>query len=159
MYRGRAAVLVGIVAIAVAAIAAGCGDSSEAALSKAQYVTKANQICKKGIAKKNSLTEIAVREELKGLKNPSELELSKAEEERLVKSVALPPVAAAIEELAELPAPDGDEEKVEKFVVGFEKAIDETEADPSVVLQGLEDPFREPNKLAKEYGLPRCREF
>jgi hypothetical protein len=155
VYRGRGAALMGIVAVAAIAIATGCGDSSEAALTKAQYIKQAEAICKKGIDKENTLTDIAVKERLKGLKDASELELSKAEEERLVENVALPPLAAAIEELAELPVPKSDEDLVSSLIKEYEQAVTEAEDNPGSVLKNP-DPFDKPNLVAEEYGLIEC---
>lgn len=151
--------MVAVAAIAALAIAAGCGGGGdgEEALTKAQYVEKSHDVCGRAIDKRDVLLEDAFdlveKEGFKGI-----TELSKPAQERLVLSIALPPIQEGIENLAKLPPPEGDEDTVDAFVEGLEAAVKKTEEDPSAVL-GSPTPFDKPMREAAKYGLDRCSEL
>lgn len=138
--------------IVIAIVVAGCGggsdsSSSSAALSKAQYVKQANAICKKGQQEREAaVNELA--EEVKPGADPGELPKA-----GLVEAV-IDPLATMVEELAALPAPKGDEEKVEAFVQGYEKAVEEIEEDENAAFNG--ELFGSPDSKALKYGLENC---
>jgi hypothetical protein len=158
--RGRGLVQKGIrtalAALAMLATAgAGCGsDSSNASLTKAEFVKQGNVICKKGYEKKN--TELAATFEKETKKDSGQLSLSPSQEEDLVLDVALPPVQAVADGLNELGPPAGDEKEVSAIVEQLEAAIVEIGEDPLNILQGTENPFDKYTKLASEYGLREC---
>ncbi len=137
--------------IIAAALVAGCGgggDTSTAApLSKAAYVKEANAICKKGQQNREAaVNELA--EEVKPGADPGELPKS-----GLVEAV-IDPLGTMVEELAALPAPEGDEARVESFVQGYEKAVEEIEEDENAAFNG--ELFAEPDAKALKYGLEEC---
>lgn len=136
--------------IIAAVLVAGCGsggDTSTAALSKAEYVKQANAICKKGQqSREAAVNELA--EEVKPGADPGELPKS-----GLVKAV-IDPLATMVDELAALPAPEGDEAQVEAFVQGYEKAVEEIEEDENAAFNG--ELFAEPDGKALKYGLEDC---
>ena len=61
-----------------------------------------------------------------------------------------------VEEIRELGAPEGDEEKVEAILTALEDGAAEIEDDPSQALEG--DPLKEARELADEYGFKVCGE-
>jgi hypothetical protein len=138
------------VLIAIALVVAGCGgggSSSTTALTKAQYLKQANAICKKGQQER----EAAVNELAEEIKPGAEVgELPKA---GLVKAI-IPPLGNMVDELAALPAPEGDEEQVEEIVEAYEKPVEEIEEDESVAFKG--GVFQEADKKALKYGIEDC---
>ncbi|HEU4393818.1 MAG TPA: hypothetical protein VFR04_09335 [Solirubrobacterales bacterium] len=137
------------------AIATGCGDSSdgsEPALTKAEYIKQGNAICKKGVEERIAVSEDVFKEHTKNGK----LELTQAEEEDLVSETTLPPVRKAVEELAALAPPEGEEDTVNAIVEGFEEAVEAVEEDPGSVLGSGDSPFAEPTEKAGDYGLQPC---
>jgi hypothetical protein len=71
----------------------------------------------------------------------------------LVEAV-IDPLSTMVEELAALPAPEGDEARVEGFIQGYEKAVEEIEEDENAAFQG--ELFAEPDGKALKYGLEDC---
>lgn len=141
----------GVALIIAAALVAGCGGggdtSTAAALSKAEYVKQANAICKKGQQNREAaVNELA--EEVKPGADPGELPKA-----GLVEAVT-DPLATMVDELAALPAPEGDEAQVEGFIQGYEKAVEEIEEDENAAFNG--ELFGEPDKKALKYGLEDC---
>jgi hypothetical protein len=136
--------------IAIVLVVAGCGgggDSSTAALTKAQYVKQANAVCKKGQQER----EAAVNELAEEVKPGADVsELPKA---GLVKAV-IGPLGNMVDELAALPAPEGDEEQVEEIVAAYEKPVEEIEEEESAAFNG--EIFGEADKKALKYGLEDC---
>jgi hypothetical protein len=139
-----------MVLIVAALAAAGCGgggsSSSTTALTKSQYVKQANAICQKGQQEREAaVNELA--EEVKPGANVGELPKAK-----LVEAV-IPPLGNMVDELAALPAPEGEEEQVEPMIEAYEKAVEEVEEDEEAVFNGV---FKEVDAKALKYGLENC---
>lgn len=133
-------------ALAVAGCGGG-GSSSTTALTKPQYVKQANAICKKGQQER----EAAVNEVAEKVKPGAEVsELPKG---KLVEAV-IPPLGHMVDELAALPAPEGDKEQLEPMIEGYEKAVEEIENDEEAAFNA--EVFKEPDETAKKYGLEDC---
>jgi hypothetical protein len=143
-----------VAAVALVAIASGCGDSDSAAsatpLTKAQFIKQGDAICvKSDKAQVNAYLDYAND-------NPKKAETKKGQREVVVLA-GLPPLKTAIEELGELGVPKGDEAQVEAIVGGMEKALEEAEADPSKVYESaVTTPFDKTDALARKYGFVAC---
>lgn len=128
------------------AVAAGCG-SEEESLSKAEYIKQGDATCKKGNARL-----------LKAAKAFGDLGPSKpkpAKVEAYTRDTLVPVIRSQIEDLRALSAPEGDADRLDKLYDEAEKALDEVEADPMVVLR-VTNPFAEASKQAKDYGFKEC---
>jgi len=146
MKKRHLVVLLGFLVLVALPAIAGCGESeeAEAALSKKQYQKQADQICND-----------AGHEQFEGViryrkKHPG------AEEEEMVAPVALPPLEKQLEELKELPMPNGDEAQLEAYFTQFAKALGAAREDPPSVLSVQENPFNPAIAIAKKYGLGDC---
>src|SRR5213083_2868885 len=112
--RGLIALLVG--ALAAAAVGAGCGsdgsgDSSQVAateISKPTFIKKADAICKKNYAEVRKGYEAFTKEH----GGPENAFSDASSEVEYVSTVIIPEKKKTVEELKELGAPAGDEEKV-----------------------------------------------
>ncbi len=144
MYRGFVAI--SAVVFAMAAFVAGCGGGDDESLTKAEFIKQGDAICQEAENKKNAGLE-------KAFKDKANQGAGKEVQERLVTDVALPPIATMTEELADLGAPD---DQATAIVEGFEKAVEEIEADPQAALTSERGAFAEPDKLAAEYGFKVC---
>jgi hypothetical protein len=150
------AVLAGV--IAVAAIVAGCGSSSDessdttAALTKAEFIEQGDAICEKG----NQSIEAGAEEfaEDNGIDTQKP---TKAQQEEVIVEVVAPGVRRQGEEIADLGAPGGDGEIVEAIVAAVEDGSDELEENPSQLIEG-QNPLAKGSKLAKAYGFEACGE-
>jgi hypothetical protein len=153
MSKGAMGVVVGAVLIAAALVVAGCGGGSStgsdngAALTKAQFVKQANAVCKKGQQEREAgVNELA--EEVKPGADPGELP-----KKGLVEAI-IGPLHNMVENLAALPAPEGDEEQVEEIVEAYRKPVEEIEEDENVAFNGAL--FEEASEKALKYGLEDC---
>lgn len=132
-------------ALATGLIAAGCGgdDDSDSSsdLTKAEFITQADAICKSG------------NDALNAAPQPK----SQADVEAFVTSTVVPNVQKQVDGVRDLGAPSGDEDQINAMLDSVQKGIDTLEADPSIVTQqGAEDPFADGNQKAKDYGLQEC---
>jgi maltose-binding protein MalE len=159
--------------LAVAAVAAGCGSSDDsstgdgsstsgtstsdettaaAALTKAEFIKKGDAICEKGNeAIANEANEFA-KENNVNVKKPT-----REQKEEVIAAVVAPGVRAQGEEIAELGAPSGDEDRAEEIVAAVENAADELESDPGLLIDN-ENPLSKASKLAAAYGFKVCGE-
>lgn len=138
----------------LALFAAGCGGDDEEALSKPEYVKQGNAIC----AKFNKDIEADTEKAFAGIESEKDLTADVA---RTFFEGALPKFNAAIDDLKELKAPEGDEETVDKIYEAGEKEADQIsdamEDDAKVkALVTSESVTPEFEKLSKDYGLDTC---
>ena len=142
--------------VALAAVVTGCGgggDTTEATvtLTKTEFIKQGDAICKKG----NEESE----KEAEEFAEDNDFELEKASKEQLeeaVSEVLVPSLERQTEELGELGAPEGDEDKVEAIIVSLEDATGEIEDDPGLVFQ--DGVLKKPSQLADSYGFKVCGE-
>lgn len=140
-----------VVAVSVAALLAfaGCGGGDETtALTKAEFTKQANAGCKEHTKERDELFKAAIAEVSSG-------EATRADQEKLISEVLLPPFEKDIENLKSLGAPAGDEEKVQAIIEEMEKAVKKVEAKPLVALRSSSQ-FAEARAAAVKYGLTDC---
>ena len=156
------------VALAAGLVAAGCGDDDDDTaattsaatttgatgatgatgepLTKEQFVTEADAICKAGDKK----IDQAANETFSG-GQPSQ-----QEQEQFVTEDVVPNIQAQVDGIRALTPPEGDEEDVAAILDAAQAAIDQVQSDPGALTEGSDDPFTEANQLAKDYGLKVC---
>lgn len=129
---------------ALAGVVAGCGGgSSDPALTKAEFIKKADKICEKADETQGG-EAIAYQRAHKD-----------ATTEKMVSVILLPSVLKQVEDIEALGVPSEDEQTISEFTDGVRAAVKEAEKDPgSVTNDG--GPFVEVNKLAGEYGFKNC---
>ena len=125
--RRTIVILVALALAAVALTATGCGDDdggdetstgSDQSLSKEEFIAQGDQICTEGDAKidaEGSQPQFAGR--------PGQVV-------QLVRQVIVPGMRAQLQQLRELPPPEGDEAEIQAMLDAFEQGIDELEANP-----------------------------
>lgn len=157
--------LFAVTAIGAALLAAGCGGDDDETTSttaststttteaggetitKEQFITQADQICKSG--------DEAIDAASQGLDRSSSAE----EIEQFITATVLPSIQAQYDGIAALPVPAGDEATIEELLGSLQSAIDEAEADPAALAaseSSADDPFAEVNQAARDYGLKDC---
>lgn len=144
MFKGIVGLLLALTLVA----GVGCGSSSEPeALTKAEFAKQANEICAESARDRQKIiAEVAEASNPKGNQEP-------VQEEIIQK--AMPTYEGATEQIAELGAPKGEEEKVETLVGAMEEAAERAKADPhTAVISNV--PFRKADKAAQELGLKEC---
>jgi len=143
------------VLLAASVLAFGCGggggggESSDAPLTRAEFVRQGNAICK-------SLLEEG-QEALQGLLTEHEnasKPLTAQEKEQFVTEQIFPPMRDAIGELEELQPPAADRTKIEKLLREYSETLATVEKSPSKFYGGTA--FEEPLAKARAYGLTSC---
>jgi len=144
--------------VAIAAVAAGCGSSSSettettASISKAQFVKQGNAICKAGNQEINEGFETFFKQNNLNHKKPTD-----AQFEEISETVLAPSVSKQINEVRALGTPEGEEAEVEEFLASAEEALEEIEAEPTLIgAEGKDEPFFTVNKEATKLGLTAC---
>jgi hypothetical protein len=143
------------VLLAIAGIGCGSGgDTTEAALTKAQFIKRGDAICHVAQEKKIKAAAYWLKKNKGNLKSRDEY--SDEELSLVYLTVALPPVKEAAKELAALDAPSGDP-KAEAVVKSLASAVEVLEDDPTIALD--EAPYTRLDRLAAAYGFKSCSLF
>jgi hypothetical protein len=153
--KGIPALLVGAL---VAMLAVGCGGGSSggdtevtvSSMSKAEFIKKADAVCKKGSEAITADYGEFLREH-KGVKNPTEALFSE-----LVDRVVAPNLEREVEEIRALGAPKGQEARVEAVLAAVERSLTTAEEEPRNVINDMPKVFGEADKVAKQYGFRVC---
>jgi len=126
----------------------GCGgSSSDEALTKAEFEKQAGAICKEAEVKRAKvISSIVEQADPKGN--------VQAQQEQLIKK-AIPTYEEAAQQIDDLGAPEGQEEKVGVLVKEMEAAAEKSMADPHTAATSNIF-FRKANELAQEYKLAGC---
>lgn len=149
---GKRLIVLAAGALVAALVVAGCGssDSSTASISKAEFIKKADAVCKKGEeeVQKDFGTFAKTHE---NIKKPTEADYAE-----LVDAVLVENVEKEVDDFRALGAPEGDEGKIEAMLQAREESVKKAKDDPKAVVTGNEGIFGEAGKLAKAYGLKDC---
>jgi predicted Zn-dependent protease len=137
----------------VALVLAGCGGddgSSQASISKEQFVAKMNAICKRA----NRRSEAGFAAILKAFKRGEKP--SQAEYEEAVGTALVPSVKREIEEIKRLDVPSGDEDEIYEILEALEEGVETAERNPQAVIVSSDAVYGIASRLAGEYGLEVC---
>jgi ABC-type glycerol-3-phosphate transport system substrate-binding protein len=143
--------------VAFAAIAAGCGSSSDdstevVVLTKTEFIEQGDAICAKGSEQLEKEAEEFAEDNDVDTDNPS-----KEDQEEVITTVVGPALQSQADELSALGAPEGEEETVTAIVEALEDGAQELEDDPASLLEESgSGPLDEANKLANEFGFKEC---
>jgi hypothetical protein len=151
----RTKVLIALIAVvALAAGQYGCGsggDTGTAAegppLTKSQFISKADAICRAALKGKDEKVRAAAEEE-GGNGSPQELA-------KLVEGVVLPIYQETVAELKNLNPPGEDEAVIGKMMDEYEAGLQQAEANPVEAVTG--NPLAQADAAAENYGLEYCR--
>jgi hypothetical protein len=140
------------VLLGVGLIIAGCGgdDSNAGSISKAEFVKKAEAVCKKG----NKRMEGALAGFLHENKNIQNA--SKVAYEELLEKIVLPSLKRELREIRAIGVPSDGEERVEAMVAALEEGVETAEEDPRLAVTSSDAVFGISSRLARELGLDVC---
>jgi hypothetical protein len=143
--------------LALVALIAGCGGgdstktgattTSEAPLTKAEFIRKGDAICQTG--NEASTTEIEEFAKENGFGS----EPNKAQFEEVVTDVLVPNLKRQTDELDALVPPTQDEDKIEALISSLRETIAKLEKNPSSL---EENALAEPIRLENAYGFKVC---
>lgn len=148
VWLGAAATAVGLLLVL-----SSCGGGSEEALTKKQYVRRANAICTR--FSKNLVRESQAFSKEHGLN----AEPNQHEREQIILGVLLPNVEERLDELKELPAPKGEEAKIAQIIGTQEVALKEAKSHPvrsAAPIAHRGEPFRMSMDVSADYGIWLC---
>jgi hypothetical protein len=127
--------------------ASGASGAAGAALSKPQFIAKADAICKQG----NQAINKAAHDTFTQGQKPSSAEI-----EKFATDTVIPSIQEQITAIRALPAPSGDEDQVKALLDAVQASLDKVKADPSLLTQQNSTAFDQANQMAKDYGLKVC---
>jgi hypothetical protein len=149
----------GVGAMAAALLLVGCGggddsSGSNGSISKAEFIVKADAICKKS----NQQMEAEIYKYLRKNRVKGSLRRPSVEDnEKFIEAVLIPNLEREIKELKALGVPAGDEEKVDAMISALEEGLETAKNEPQTVAAGSSDIiFGIASRLAGEYGLETC---
>jgi hypothetical protein len=126
-------------------IIAGCGGSDNKGPSKADYIAKADAICKTGNDQIN-----AGAKQLGS--SPSEADVT-----AFLTGKLLPNIEGQLTKLKALEPPKADKDTINAMLNSLESSIAKAKADPATLnASGSTSPFADANAKAKAYGLKVC---
>jgi len=121
------------------------GASVVATLSADDFAQQANAICRAG----NQELDAAAETLLGG-------EPSDADVEAYVTDTLVPSIQGQVDAIRALPAPEELSGDVETFLDDAQSALDELEADPSLLASEQDEVFADVNQQAQDLGLTEC---
>lgn len=143
LFKGMIGLVLGVALL----VGLGCGSSGSEPLTKAEFSRQGNKICKEATQARAK----AIEEVFKGL-DPNRT-YPKRTEAAILKMVVI--YEKTMEEIGDLDAPEGEEEKVESLLGAMEAAAERTKANPQTAVVG-NAPFREADKVAEKLDLKEC---
>jgi hypothetical protein len=147
MFKGVFGSIFAVAAALCLVAITGCGSSSEDTLSKAEFEKQAAAICKKSEEERGkAIASVIENADPKGDQQ--------AQQEQVIKK-AMPTYEEAAQQIEDLGAPEGQEEKVEALVEAMEEAADKSNADPHTAVASNVF-FRKADKIAQEFKLSGC---
>jgi len=144
-------------AVAVLLLLVGCGDSgsddqtSQPALSKKQFVHRADAYCTRGY--KAQAREMEKYAQAHGISSSPD----QAEREEMNTTVVLDFVREKIEFFKSMPAPEGDEAEIRQIIESMEAGLALSEEEPTALAKPYDpEPFTETRHLTAAYGPFVC---
>jgi hypothetical protein len=137
--------------LVIGALAAGCGSSNDnsttstASLTKAEWIAKADAICKAGNAKQNAAEQQTFKQK------PTQAQI-----QQFTTDTLLPNIQQQVNSIKALGTPSEQGAQANAVLASAQHAIDAVKADPSSLSQNNNNPFEETNKLAQAYGMKVC---
>jgi hypothetical protein len=139
----------GIITIGLAGTLAACGSSDGTSqISKAQFLTLANQICAKG----NQAIEATASKQFPA----GQARAGEKQRERFALKVIVPSLESQVVAIKKLGSPKGDGATVKIILAEIKAAILQVERNPASFVSNGEEPLVKANKFAAAYGLTAC---
>jgi hypothetical protein len=145
----RTAALLAATGLAVAASACGGGGGGSQGISKADYLTKAKQVCQLGNRQLKSATDDVLA------KIPPGQKMTDAQISDFVHRTVIPTIKDQIKQLRAIPPPKGEKAHVDQIYDALDKGVQELDKDPSKLTNGS-NVFADADALAKKYGISVC---
>lgn len=143
----------GAVIVSVLGLIAGCGGggASERGVTKAEFVKRANSICKERVDElARSYTDLAEEVERGEVKQTQAAA-------KFVNAIFLPGVRQEIAKLERLTPPEEHAEQIAAILAAGRTGVRRAEGtEPGVLFRQADYAFNDLNRLARAYGLRMC---
>ena len=142
--------------LAAAALLSACGGEDDEGgfspvvsdpLSKVEFLRQADEICQST----ESRIEAAADDLVTSKQDPKPEEV-----EEIAIGIVVPALESEVAAIGALGAPEGDEDEIEAILAATEAGIEEIEADPQALLDGVPDSLRKAEELSRAYGSQTC---
>lgn len=133
-------------ALGVALLLAGCGGDD--APTKAEYITKADAICKKG----DAASQKDAQAKLSALGSSP----TKEQVASVVSEIVLPNIESQLKELRALDKPKGDGDTIDAIYDDLDAGLKRAKADPAATVASTTSPFADATAKARAYGMKDC---
>jgi hypothetical protein len=143
------------VAVLVALLASGCGSSDssgDAGMTKAQFIARADAICKESRDAINQAYASFLKANAKRVSSAAD---EQNQVEGVVTTVLVPSFEQQVRQLRALPAPSGDEQEVAAMLDAVQHGLNGATQQP-LKFAGDAKRFGEAPDLARAYGLDGC---
>lgn len=137
--------------IASVALSACGGGGGGAELTKAEFIARADAICRKADQEQEKHLLAYSPKHQKQLKTQAGINA-------MIRAVGVPPLEAEANEIEALVPPKQDAKEVEAIVEGIRQATAEGMKDPAKFEEGPTGAFARVNKLAAQFGFKACSE-
>ncbi|MGC1166299.1 MAG: hypothetical protein WA862_09320 [Solirubrobacterales bacterium] len=145
------------VALLVTALSiAGCGSSDDSTLSRAEFLKQVDAICWKAHNKSFDGLQEYIKKHPEDFSSSASPVAARTALGNGVVVITVPAIEQGTEELEALAAPQGESQKVQKFVAAIENANRAIEEDPQSRRVTSGAVYDSPNGLARKYDFGRC---
>jgi len=138
-----------LAALTLLALAACGGDDGAASDETADFIAKADEICRR--ADEEAVAQIGRKFAGLDPENAKPRELR-----RLAEEILVPSMKKQLKELRALLAPEADADELNRIYAKLEASIDEVLDDPTLVLAGSTPSLQEATQLASDFGFKEC---
>ena len=139
-------VAVRLVPVVLLLVACGGGEDS---ISKDEYLKRADAICDEGNKELEEASKGAFADVKEG-EAPTKDQI-----EKYARETVIPMVRQQVDDLRDLPPPEGGKSEVDEIYDAIDEALDRVEKDPSL-LGSSADLFEKADELSKKYGYEVC---
>ena len=136
-----------VLGLAAILVAAGCGTSDDRTVSRAEFLNRGNEICKK--ARSDILR--SARERFDDAGPPTAATLVE-----FGRKTVIPRLERKVAALRRLPVSSGDEEEVKALIAAMQAAVSRSKQKPLTFTLAKDSPFAKPDHLARDLGLTGC---
>lgn len=145
--------------VAIAVLAAGCGDEGSTAPTRAEFVAGVNEICAEtrsrieseftayGASKARRKAEGAQRS---GALTPDEVAA------KVAQKIIIPAMGDEVDELRALGLPNRENDRAEELLDAFGEGVRKAKAHPERAARDGSEAFGEARRLAREFGIENC---
>jgi hypothetical protein len=139
------------VVLAALAVLAGCGGGGDSTLSKEEFTQKLKLVCNEGQQARQTLIQNISRDYYE---HHAQAPTDQYQAKNLLKLIGT--YQETTEKIADIGLPEGEEEKVEKFLQTREEAAAKVEASPLGVRDNFQTLLQGPEEEAEALGVGTC---